>query len=177
MPRAVAEDVRELLARLADRRRIDERHVGGRVRHQDRVIKRLVARLQIRQHEILLQIVIEIGDLGVPARHLQLHRGHGRRQQTFETPGTSLGLREGGPFVQARVAQQIVTGRVLPRWGGRSHWFGHLIVPLAVVPRESSNRTRPLPHVATWAAAAKRVSAAYANSSSQAASYRRSGWS
>ena len=53
----LAEDMAEFLARLADRRRIDERHVGGRVRHQDRVIKRLVARLQIRQHEVLLQIV------------------------------------------------------------------------------------------------------------------------
>ena len=59
----------------------------GRVRHQDGVEQRLVARLQVRQHEIFLQIVIEIGDLGVPARHLQLDRGHGGRQQTFETLG------------------------------------------------------------------------------------------
>src|SRR5262249_11970308 len=53
----LAKDVREPLTRVADRWRIDERHVRGRVRHQDRVIECLVALLQIRQHEILLQIV------------------------------------------------------------------------------------------------------------------------
>ena len=96
----------EFLARLADRRRIDERHVGGRVRHQDRVEQRLVARLQVRQHEIFLQIVIEIGDLGVPARHLQLDVGHGGRQQAFETVRAALRLGERRSFVQARVTKK-----------------------------------------------------------------------
>src|SRR6185369_412955 len=43
----LAEDMAEFLARLANRRRIHNRHVGCRVRHQDRVVERLVACLQI----------------------------------------------------------------------------------------------------------------------------------
>jgi hypothetical protein len=43
-----AKNMREFLACLADRRRVDERHVGGRVRHQDRVEQSLVARPQVR---------------------------------------------------------------------------------------------------------------------------------
>src|SRR5258708_3146963 len=105
-----AKDVGELLARLPDRGRIHERHVRGRVRHQDRVVERLIARLQIRENEVFLQIVLEGGDLGVPARHLQRHRGNGRRQQAFETQGAALRLGESGAFVEARIAQQIVAG-------------------------------------------------------------------
>jgi hypothetical protein len=105
----------ELLARLADRRRIDERDVGGRVRHQDRVIERLVACLQIREHEVFLQIVVKRGDLGVSARHLQLQRGHGGRQQAFETAGAALRLGERRPLVEARIAQQLIPAGVFRR--------------------------------------------------------------
>ena len=102
----------EFLARLADCRRIDERHVGGRVRHQDGVKQRLVARLQIRQDEIFLQIVVKTGDLGVPARHLQLDRGDGGGQQTFETPGAPLGFGERGALVEPRIVQQRIASSV-----------------------------------------------------------------
>jgi hypothetical protein len=44
---SLAKNVTELLACLADRRRIDKRHVGGRIRHQERVKQGLVARLQV----------------------------------------------------------------------------------------------------------------------------------
>ena len=107
-----AEDMTEFLARLADRRSIDDRHVSRRVGHQDRVEERLVARLQIRQHEVFLQIVLKVGDLGVPARHLQCERGHGRRQQAFEPPRAALRLGERRSFVEARITKQIVTGRM-----------------------------------------------------------------
>ncbi len=68
----LAEDMGELLTGLADRRRVDQRHIGRRVRHQDCIEQRLVPGLQIREHEIFLQVVIEIGDFDVPVRHLQL---------------------------------------------------------------------------------------------------------
>src|SRR3979409_2355121 len=110
----LTKDVSELLACLPDGRRVDEGHVGGGVRHEDRVIERLVARLQIREHEVLLQIVLETGDLDVPARHLQRHRGDGRWQQTFKTPRAALRLGESGPFVDARIAQQVVAGGLPP---------------------------------------------------------------
>jgi hypothetical protein len=116
----LAKDVGELLARLPDRRRIHERHVRSRVRHQDGVVERLVARLQIRENEVFLQIVLEGGDLGVPARHLQCHRGDGRGQQAFETEGAALRLGESGAFVEARIAQQIVAS------GGSRHRCGRL---------------------------------------------------
>jgi hypothetical protein len=127
--------VSEFLARLPDGRRVDERHVGGRVRHQDRIIKRLVSRLQIRQYQVFLQIVIEIGDLGVPARHLQRQPGHGRRQQTFETPGTALRLGERGPIVEARIAHQIVTGGVFRQRCSHFDWCAHLDCTILVASR------------------------------------------
>ncbi len=43
----LTEDMSELLTSLADRRRVDERHIGGRVGHQDRIEQRLVAGLQV----------------------------------------------------------------------------------------------------------------------------------
>ena len=108
----------ELLAGLADRRRIDERHVGGRIRHQDGVEERLVARLQIGQHQVLLQIVVEVGDLVVPARDLQFDWKYGGRQQAFETLGAAFRLGEGGSLVEARVMQKVVSaGTLLRRFG------------------------------------------------------------
>ena len=73
----------EFLAGLADRRRVDERHIGRRVGHQDRVEEVLVARLKVRKHQVFLQIVAEIGDLGVTPRNLQIDVCDSRRQQTF----------------------------------------------------------------------------------------------
>jgi hypothetical protein len=104
----LAEDMTEFLARFANGRGIDERHIGCRVRHQDRIVKRLVARLQIRQHEIFLQVVIETGDLVVSTRHLQLDREDRGRQQSFETPGAALRLGKRRAFVEARIVKQLV---------------------------------------------------------------------
>jgi hypothetical protein len=77
----LAVDMREFLAGLADRRRIDERQIGRRIGHQHGIEQRLVARLQIGQHEIFQEIVIEIGDLGMAPCDLQLDLRDGRRQQ------------------------------------------------------------------------------------------------
>ena len=98
----------EFLARLADRRRIDERHVGGRVRHQDGVEERLVARLQIGQNEIFLQIVVKTGNFVVAARHLKLERGYCGWQQALEPVGVSLRLGESGALVETRVTKKLI---------------------------------------------------------------------
>src|SRR5260221_8042106 len=125
----------EFLACLADRGRIHNWHVGRRIRPQDRVIERLVPCLQIRQHEVLQQIVLETGDLIVSARDLQLKRKHGRRQQTFETESTALCLRECGTFVETRVVQPIVTGKLL-----RSHfgWCVHCVCSICTISKVSA---------------------------------------
>jgi len=94
----------------ADGRGIDKRHVGGGIRHQHRKKQRLVAGLQVRQHEIFLQVAIEIGDLGVPARYLQFDVGDGGRQQAFETIRAALRGSECRPLVQTRVMQDLVAG-------------------------------------------------------------------
>jgi hypothetical protein len=109
----LTEYMSELLTRLPDRRRIDERQVRGRVGHHDRVEQRLVAGLQVCQNEILLQIAIEVGDLGVPARHLQLDIGDGGWQQAFETIRATLCGSERRAFVQPRVMKKLIAGEVL----------------------------------------------------------------
>ena len=78
------ENMVELLAGLADRRRVDQRHELRRIGHQHRVEQRLVARLQIGQEQIFLQIVVQIRQLGVGAGDLQLDRADARRQQSLQ---------------------------------------------------------------------------------------------
>src|SRR2546430_8023850 len=88
--------------------------------------------MQIREHEVLLEIVCQSGDSGVPARYLQRHRGHGGWQQTFEAPGTPLRLGERRPFIEARIVQQTVAPRMLlPRCGHLDGSLrGHLACPI-----------------------------------------------
>ena len=84
MPREAAEDVVELLAGLADRRRVDQRHEGRRVRHQHRVEQHFVARLQSLRNRYLLQIAVDFGELRVNPRDLDLERVDGGRQQPLD---------------------------------------------------------------------------------------------
>jgi hypothetical protein len=65
-------------------------HVGRRIRHQHGVEQRLVPRLQVGEHEILQQIVVEIGDLGMAAGDLQIDARHGGGQQTFKPPCAAI---------------------------------------------------------------------------------------
>ena len=55
-----------------------------------------------------MQIVVEPGYLVVPACYLPFDWKYGGRQQTFETTGAALRWGEGRPFVEARIAQQII---------------------------------------------------------------------
>jgi hypothetical protein len=105
----------KLLTGLADRRSVHDRHVGSGVRHQDGVVERLVARLQIRKDEILLQIVIKLCDFVASSRHLQLNGKDGGWQQAVKTPSAALHLSERGTLVEARIAQQIVAGGIFRR--------------------------------------------------------------
>ena len=119
-----SEDVAELLARFANSRRIDEGHVGGRVGHQDGVEQPFVARLQVGKHQILLQIVAEVGDLDPSARHLQVDCGYRSREQPFEPELASFRFGEGSSFVEAGVVKQVIPRRLLRRESGhiRLRW-------------------------------------------------------
>ncbi len=110
----------ELLASFTDRWGIDEWHVSGRIGHNDGIKQSFVAGLQVRQHQILLQIVREIGDFDPPARNLQVDRGHRGWQQTFEPVGASLSFGEGGSLVEAGAVKKIIPDGLF-RLG-----FGHL---------------------------------------------------
>src|SRR5262245_38815463 len=61
--------------------------------------------------------MIKRGDLRVAACNLQRHRRNGGREQAFEAQGAALLLGEGGPLVQARIAQQVIAGGM----GRRGH--------------------------------------------------------
>ena len=50
----LSKDMAEFLARLADRRGVDQRHIRRRVGHQDGVKQALVARLKVREHQVFL---------------------------------------------------------------------------------------------------------------------------
>lgn len=137
-----AEDVGEFLAGFAHRRRIDERHICRRVRHQNRIEQGLVAGLQIGQDEILLKIVLQARDLGMPPRDLPIDRGDGRRQQAFEAVSTPLGFRESSPLVQAGIVEQVVTMGVFV---GR---VGHWALPWVTMWDENTEATRAPPSFA-----------------------------
>ncbi len=102
----VMEDVVEFLARLADGWRVDNRHEGRGVGHQHRVIEGLVARLQIRQRQIFLQVAVERGELRMDPGDLTLQRRGHRRQQAFKSKIASLDIGEGRSLVGAGIAQQ-----------------------------------------------------------------------
>ena len=115
----LTEDMGELLTGFADRRGVDQRHIGGGVGHQHREKQGLVAGLQIREDQVFLEVALEFFNLGVAAGDLQIDIGHRRRQQAFEAIFTALGLGEGCAFIQTRVMQQAVAGDVL--LGGGVH--------------------------------------------------------
>src|SRR5262249_55528818 len=73
-------------------------------------------------------------------RFLKLDRGHGRRQQPFETPGVALRYAKGRPLVETRVTQQIVSSGMFfadnrddlvaaTRALGRVLLWNHYVVP------------------------------------------------
>ena len=75
-----------------------------------------------------LPIVLEIGDLGVPARHLQVDISDSGWQQAFETVCATLGLSECRSLVQTRVTKKCIACRVCRGCSGHDQspmgaWF------------------------------------------------------
>ena len=83
-----------------------------------RVEQPFIARLQIGEHQILLQIVSKVGDLDSPARDLQVDRGDRRWQQAFESITAPFRFSERGSFIEARVVKQVIPFRLLRRRSG-----------------------------------------------------------
>ena len=100
------EDVAELLAGEADRRRVDDRHHLVRMVDHDPEEQRLVAVVQRREVDELLEVVRLAAEVLQHPRHLLLLRQHVRRQQAANAERVALGVGERHPLVERRVAQQ-----------------------------------------------------------------------
>ena len=99
-------DVVVLLARLAHDRRVDDRHHLVDVLEGQAVEERLVAVLQARQVDELLEVARLRLEVLVGPVHLLVDVAHGRRHQAAEVELVALPLREGGALVGERVQQQ-----------------------------------------------------------------------
>ena len=100
----------ELLARLAHGGRVDQRHEFGGVAGEQLVVEPLVAILQFREIDIL----VERGGLllKLNALTLQLRLGifHAIGDQTDQTEALAFLFAEGGALVEARVVQKVEAG-------------------------------------------------------------------
>lgn len=99
----------KFLAGFAYGRRVDDRHVRRRIRHQHRVEQRFIARLQIAKDQVFQQIILEARDFCVSTRNLQLDCGDSWRQQTFKAIFAPLHFGKGCPLVKPRVTQTPIT--------------------------------------------------------------------
>jgi hypothetical protein len=95
------------LAGLADRRGIDQRHECRRVRHHDGVEQDLVARLQVGQEEVFLQVVVEHGELGMDACNLGFECVGDRRQQSLDAQRATVRERKGAAPVEVGIVQKV----------------------------------------------------------------------
>src|SRR5262249_17725267 len=100
-----AVDGRELLARAPDRRRVDDRQKLLDVVHEDPVEEVLVAVLEGRQADVLLQRIGLAGDVGVHAPAL-LVQGRDPCGRSPSRPKASRSSGASGPLRVHRVAQQ-----------------------------------------------------------------------
>src|SRR6202030_1950775 len=87
----------------------DDRHERRRVGHQHGIEQRLVASLEVRQQQVLLQIAVEVRELGMRARHLHFQRADSWRKQSLETERTALRFPEGGSLVEPWIVKKIVS--------------------------------------------------------------------
>jgi hypothetical protein len=96
----------EFLARLAHRRRVDQRHERRRVRHHHGEEQRLVARQQVHQEQVFLQVAVEHIQLRVGTRHLDRERVRHRGKQALDAERTALLVGERTAAVDVRVSQK-----------------------------------------------------------------------
>src|SRR3989475_2731035 len=106
-----AEEVAELLAGLADRRRVDDRHEPRRIGHEDAIEERFVRVLQLRE----IDVALEVGRLAVELREgspqLRVEIVDTLGKKTEEAKGLTLLLAECRRLVEARVMKKIGPAR------------------------------------------------------------------
>ena len=85
-------------------------NVAG-IGHEQRIEERLVARLQVGQEQIFLQVVVEMRQFRMRARDLHFQRTHARRQQSFQMIFLALLLRKRGALIEAGIVDEVVAGR------------------------------------------------------------------
>ena len=121
-PARPAEQLAELLAAGADRRRVDDRQQFFEVLHQQREEQGLVVVVQLAQKGIAFEVGGEAAQHHQPPRNLLAERADMRRQQTVQLEHVALGFGKGGAFVEERVGQQPKAEerrRHGPGFGGR----------------------------------------------------------
>ncbi len=104
-PAGRAKEPVELLARLPDRRRVNERHERRRIRHEHRVKQRLVTDLQVAEKLVFLKIPRERVELDMDPADLDFERILHRRQEPLDPQCPPLGSGKCAAFVRAGIPQ------------------------------------------------------------------------
>ena len=114
------EDVAELLAGEADRRRVDDRQELLEVLDKEAIEQRLVAVLERGESDVPLQVIWLAPDVLQLQCDLLVDRGHARRQQAVQAVQIAFPRRERRPFVEERLRDQVVTATPDEATAGRS---------------------------------------------------------
>ena len=114
------EDVAELLAREADRRRVDDRQELLEVVDEEAVEQGLVAVVECGQTDIALEVIALAPDMLQFPGDLLVERRHARWQQAVEAKGVTLAGREGRALVEERLREKRVTATPDDEMAGRS---------------------------------------------------------
>ena len=105
-----AEEVAELLADFADRRRIDERQHFFDVLEEQSEVQRFIAGPKPIEEERLLERRIKRAELFHHGFDLHRDRGRNRRKESLQMEGSALFFRVGGSLAINSVLQQRSTG-------------------------------------------------------------------
>jgi hypothetical protein len=83
------------------------------------------------QRDIFFQVVGQAAQIGQYTLDLLRHRKHMGRQEAAQSQRVALFFREGGAFVEQRIAQQRHAARRIGRpWDGpRPDWHAHSVSP------------------------------------------------
>ena len=108
----------ELLAGLADSRRVHDRHEASRVAHEQAIEERFVGVLQLREIDVALEVRRLRVELHLRATDLRVEIVDSLREEPEETQLLALGFGERGRLVEARVVEEIWAARQAHRSGG-----------------------------------------------------------
>ncbi len=101
------EDMLELLAGFADRRRVDDRHHLFDVIHDDAIKERFIAVLQRDEIQVFLQVGRFLADIVKHAQFLLGDGVHARRQQASQIEKVSLCIGIGGALVADWIVENL----------------------------------------------------------------------